>query len=62
MQSVKLALDPIEGQLGILLAALEEVIQANIPKREPKVAKGARDFGPKEISIREPIFEASSDA
>jgi len=51
-------LDPMGRHLGPLLAILDEVIQANMPKRKPKVAKGARDFGPKEMTIRKPMFKA----
>ncbi len=59
MQGVSVALDPLGRHLGPLLAILDEVIQANMPKRKPKVAKGARDFGPKEMTIRKPMFKAS---
>ena len=48
--------------LGPLLAILDDVIQANLPKRKPKVAKGARDFGPREMTIRKPLFKVSSAA
>ena len=59
MQGVSVALDPLGRHLGPLLAILDDVIQANMPKRKPKVAKGARDFGPKEMTIRKPMFKAS---
>ena len=59
MQGVSVALDPLGKHLGPLLAILDDVIQANLPKRKPKVAKGARDFGPREMTIRKPLFKAS---
>ena len=60
MQGVSVALDPLGSHLGSLLAILDDVIQANLPKRKPKVAKGARDFGPRDMTIRKPLFKASS--
>ena len=44
-----------------MLDVLEGVIQANMPERTPKVPKGARDFGHKEMTIRKPMFKASFD-
>ena len=59
MQGVSVTLDPLGKHLGPLLAILDDVIQSNLPKRKPKVAKGARDFGPREMTIRKPMFKAS---
>lgn len=59
---MSVALDPLGRHLASLLAILDDVIQANLPKRKPKVAKGARDFGPREMTIRKPLFKASSAA
>ena len=59
MQGVSVTLDPLGKDLGPLLAILDDVIQSNLPKRKPKVAKGARDFGPREMTIRKPLFKAS---
>ena len=57
MQVVSAALEPLNGQSGILLDVLEGVIQANMPERTPKVPKGARDFGHKEMTIRKPMSQ-----
>ena len=59
VQGMSDALAPLGKYLGPLLAILDDVIQANLPKRKPKVAKGARDFGPREMTIRKPLFKAS---
>ncbi len=59
MQGVSVTLDPLGKHLGPLLAILDDVIQSNLPKRKPKVAKGARDFGPREMTIRKPLFKVS---
>ena len=59
MQGVSVTLDPLGKHLAPLLAILDDVIQSNLPKRKPKVAKGARDFGPREMTIRKPMFKAS---
>ena len=40
MQGVSVTLDPLGKHLGPLLAILDDVIQSNLPKRKPKVAKG----------------------
>lgn len=49
-------LDPARPALGQHLAALTAVIEANAARRKPKVAKGARDFGPDQMAIREVAF------
>ena len=38
------------------LAALKRTIDANQPRRKPKIAKGARDFLPEQMAIREQAF------
>jgi len=44
------------GDLKKFLASLQQVIEANQPRRKPKIAKGARDFLPDQMKIREGVF------
>ncbi|KAL4421027.1 hypothetical protein ABPG77_007502 [Micractinium sp. CCAP 211/92] len=50
------ALDPLGHALAQQLAALRAVIEANQARRKPKIAKGARDFMPDQMAIREVAF------
>jgi histidyl-tRNA synthetase len=42
--------------LNKFLVSLRQVIEANQPRRKPKIAKGARDFTPEQMKIREGVF------
>jgi hypothetical protein len=59
VQGVSAVLDPNGRQLAPLLASLRGLIEAGIPRRKPKVAKGTRDFHPNQMVIRELMFEVS---
>jgi histidyl-tRNA synthetase len=49
-------LDPAGPALVQLMAALTSVLEANAIQRKPKIAKGARDFYPDQMAIREVAF------
>jgi len=49
-------LDPAGPALVQLMAALTSVLEANAVQRKPKIAKGARDFYPDQMAIREVAF------
>lgn len=49
-------LDPLGLQLPHHLAVVNSILEANAVRRKPKVAKGARDFGPEQMAIREIAF------
>lgn len=55
---VRGALDPRGESLPKLLDELRVVVEANQARRKPKVAKGARDFMPDQMAIREAAFNA----
>jgi histidyl-tRNA synthetase len=38
-----------------------KVLEANSVRRKPKIAKGARDFGPEQMAIREVVFKKITD-
>lgn len=40
-----------------ILDAVNRVLEANATGRKPKIAKGARDFGPEQMAIREVAFQ-----
>ncbi|KAL4859038.1 Histidine--tRNA ligase [Chlorella vulgaris] len=56
LKRVAAALDPQAHALTQHLAALRAVIEANQAQRKPKIAKGARDFMPDQMAIREVAF------
>lgn len=56
LAAVEAALDPRGPALTQQLAALRAVIEANQARRKPKIAKGARDFQPDQMAIREVAF------
>ena len=49
-------LDPARPALPQLMTALTSVLEANAAQRKPKIAKGARDFAPDQMAIRELAF------
>jgi histidyl-tRNA synthetase len=49
-------LDPAGPALVQLMAALTSLLEANAVQRKPKIAKGARDFYPDQMAIREVAF------
>ncbi|KAH7618937.1 putative Histidine--tRNA ligase, cytoplasmic [Nannochloris sp. 'desiccata'] len=49
-------LDPAGPALVQLMAALTSVLESNAVQRKPKIAKGARDFYPDQMAIREVAF------
>eukprot|EP00887_Chlorella_sp_A99_P006734 scaffold3.g6734.t1 len=57
LAGVAAALDPLGQRLPQQLAALRGVIEANQARRKPKIAKGARDFLPDQMAIREVAFD-----
>ncbi|KAG2423232.1 hypothetical protein HXX76_015488 [Chlamydomonas incerta] len=52
------ALQPAGGALAKFLEELRGVVEANQARRKPKVPKGARDFLPEQMAIRERAFAA----
>ena len=56
LQALRLALDPLGSRLPREMAELQQLVQAHAKMRKPKVAKGARDFMPDQMSIRERAF------
>ena len=44
------------GDVKKFLVSLQQVIEANQPRRKPKIAKGARDMLPDQMKIREGVF------
>jgi histidyl-tRNA synthetase len=55
-QAIADHLQPVGAALGQTLAALAAVVEANAARRKPKIAKGARDFLPDQMAIREEAF------
>ena len=51
-----MALDPASRALEAALGGLRTLLDANIEKRLPKIAKGTRDFTPAQMFIRQHIF------
>lgn len=49
-------LDPAGPALVQLMSALTSLLEANAVQRKPKIAKGARDFAPDQMAIREVAF------
>lgn len=49
-------LDPAKPHLYQHITALSSILEANAARRKPKIAKGARDFGPDQMAIREVAF------
>jgi len=49
-------LNPCVPALAQHLAVVQAVFEANAARRKPKVAKGARDFAPDQMAIREVAF------
>jgi len=58
LQAVEIALDPLSEKLGRELEQLQQLVQASAKLRKPKVAKGARDFMPEQMALREAAFQA----
>ena len=50
-------LDPLNEQLGRELDLLQQLVESNAKLRKPKVAKGARDFMPEQMAIRDQAFK-----
>ena len=48
---------PLNGQWGAELHLLHQLVQSKAKLRKPKVAKGARDFMPEQMAIREQAFK-----
>lgn len=61
-QALQSRLDPFSEQLGRELDLLQQLIQSNAKLRKPKVAKGARDFMPDQMAIRQQAFATISAA
>ena len=56
LRGLSKATDWALGDLGKFLSALQRLIEANQPRRKPKIAKGARDMLPDQMKIREGVF------
>jgi histidyl-tRNA synthetase len=56
LQGVRALIDPNGPQLEKLLDEVKAVVEANQTRRKPKVPKGARDFLPDQMAIREKAF------
>jgi histidyl-tRNA synthetase len=52
------ALSPASPSLARLLDDCRAVAEANAARRKPKIAKGARDFSPEQMAIRDAAFGA----
>ena len=50
------ALDPASRPLEAAMGSLRTLLDANMEKRLPKIAKGTRDFTPAQMFIRQHIF------
>lgn len=50
------ALDPTGKLLAPQLGSVRAVLEANAARRKPKIAKGARDFLPAQMTIRRHAF------
>lgn len=49
-------MDPLSEKWSRELDLLQQLVQSNAKLRKPKVAKGARDFMPEQMAIREQAF------
>ncbi|CAM9169830.1 unnamed protein product [Laminaria digitata] len=61
VEEVKRKIDPFrtgEQAMGPLLCAMAERLSAGGAQRKPKIAKGARDFLPEQMRVREQAFTA----
>uniref|UniRef100_A0A7S3QSI3 Histidine--tRNA ligase, cytoplasmic n=1 Tax=Dunaliella tertiolecta TaxID=3047 RepID=A0A7S3QSI3_DUNTE len=57
LAAVTAALDPLHSAvLDQMMVELRSCVEANQARRKPKVAKGARDFMPDQMAIREAAF------
>jgi len=45
----------------VIIENVMKVLEANSVRRKPKIAKGARDFGPEQMAIREVVFKKITD-
>ena len=61
LQEIRQRLGPYSEQLCRELDLLQQLVQSNAKLRKPKVAKGARDFLPDQMAIREQAFRAIGD-
>ena len=61
LQAVEQWLDPLGTKLGTklgpVLADIRSLIESTQTSRKPKAAKGTRDLGPEQMTIREVAFE-----
>lgn len=48
-QRLKEAMDPLGNRLEPNLAAVRAAVEANAPRRKPKIPKGTRDFLPDQV-------------
>ena len=55
-QNLARAIDWAFADLKLFLGSLQQLIESNQPRRKPKIAKGARDFLPDQMKIREGVF------
>ncbi|GAQ79094.1 Histidyl-tRNA synthetase [Klebsormidium nitens] len=56
LAALSVALDPLSKELGELVGKVKEALESNAARRKPKIAKGARDFMPEQMAIREKAF------
>eukprot|EP00884_Botryococcus_braunii_P005094 jgi/Botrbrau1/14586/Bobra.0312s0009.1 len=56
LQRIMDALDPLGTALETNLAAIRAAVEANAPRRKPKIPKGTRDFLPDQMMIRREAF------
>ena len=61
LQSMRKKLDPFSDRLSRELDSLQQLVQSNAKMRKPKVAKGARDFLPDQMAIRQQAFRTISE-
>jgi histidyl-tRNA synthetase len=52
------ALSPSSAMLTRMLDDTRQVAEANAARRKPKIAKGARDFAPEQMAVRDAAFAA----
>lgn len=61
LQTLKKKFSPFSKDLKSVLTSVNQVLEANATGRKPKIAKGARDFGPEQMAIREVAFKKIVD-
>lgn len=56
-ENLFMQLDPCNQGIKNVVTSINSVLESNAATRKPKIAKGARDFGPEQMAIREVAFQ-----